>query len=350
MSKQIIFGVGSEFLERDHLTNTIQQWEDGLRTDPQRGEFEWWYFDAHFDDGSTAVIVFYTKSIINPKGAFKPGVSITITPPDGRKHFEMIGVPSNQFSASRKICNVRCGVNTAEGDLKAYRLHVRGRELGADLAFTGQLPAWRPGTGKNFYDPDLRSYFAWLPAIPFGKCEGTLTLDGKTCKVKGEGYHDHNWGNVFLGRVMDHWFWGRARIGDFSTIFVEMNATKKFGRIKIPVFLLANKKKILVEDSRPLKLTTSGMVKHPDGHSYPLRLDFDWHSGNDSVRLALRKPRLIEATSLLGMLPPWQQKLARLVVKPYYFRFDAEATLQVRVGKTHKTEKGRALYEMMILH
>ncbi len=349
MTKPIIFGIGPEFLERDHLSPQVAPWEDGLRTNPRRGEFEWWYFDAHLDDGSTAVIVFYTKSIINPKAAFKPGISITITPPDGKKLFEMIETPRGQFSASTCACDVRCGANMVQGDLHTYDLHVRGAELCADLNFTGTLPVWRPGSGKNYYDRKLHSYFAWLPAIPFGKCEGTLFYDGRLHKVKGEGYHDHNWGNVFLGGVLDHWYWGRARVGDFNMIFVEMNAVKKFGKVKIPVLLLAKKDKILVEDGRPLTLTTAGFTQHPEGHSYPLRLDFDWQSGHDRVHIALRRPRLIEATSLIGMLPQWQQKLVRLFAKPYYFRFNAELTLQVRVGKVHTTEKGHALYEMMIL-
>src|SRR2546423_3288344 len=35
--------------------------EDGMRTDGGKGSYEWWYFDAHLDDGSTLVVVFYTK-------------------------------------------------------------------------------------------------------------------------------------------------------------------------------------------------------------------------------------------------------------------------------------------------
>jgi len=35
--------------------------EDGMRTTGKRGTFEWWYFDAHLDDGLKVVIVFFTK-------------------------------------------------------------------------------------------------------------------------------------------------------------------------------------------------------------------------------------------------------------------------------------------------
>ena len=30
----------------------IKAWEDGARTDDRPGTYEWWYFDAHLDDGA----------------------------------------------------------------------------------------------------------------------------------------------------------------------------------------------------------------------------------------------------------------------------------------------------------
>jgi hypothetical protein len=33
----------------------VEPWEDGARTDNRRGTYEWWYFDAHLDDGAKLV-------------------------------------------------------------------------------------------------------------------------------------------------------------------------------------------------------------------------------------------------------------------------------------------------------
>src|ERR1700729_2400812 len=46
----------------------IEAWEDGMRTSGDRGSYEWWYFDAHLEDGSSMVITFYTKPMLSPKG------------------------------------------------------------------------------------------------------------------------------------------------------------------------------------------------------------------------------------------------------------------------------------------
>lgn len=350
MTKNIFFGIGDEFLKREHLSTQVEPWEDGFRTDPRQGEFEWWYFDANFSDGSKAVIVFYTKSIINPKAAFKPAITLTITRPDGTKLFASTSSSPDDFSASTKSLDVRIGKQFIKGDLHTIVLNTRAEGLAADLTFTGKVPAWRPGTGKNYYDPQLKSYFAWLPAIPFGIAEGTLTYDGVTHSVNGSGYHDHNWGNIRLPGVLSHWYWGRAQVGDFSTIFVEMNAVKNFGSQKIPVFLVAKGDQILTDDSVPLKLATAVFIQHPSGHSYPQNLDFHWQTQEETITIRLRNPQVIESSSLLGFMPAWKQKLIRLFTNPYYFRFSAEMILDVNLKEVKAREQGNAIYELMLLH
>ena len=38
------------------LSEKIQKFEDGLRTEPKSGSYEWWYFDSKYPDGSSLVI------------------------------------------------------------------------------------------------------------------------------------------------------------------------------------------------------------------------------------------------------------------------------------------------------
>lgn len=71
--------------EHEGLTQDVVLWEDGLRADTGPGHFEWWYFGAHFQDGSTAVIASMTKSLINRRSPLMPGVQVTIARPDGTK-------------------------------------------------------------------------------------------------------------------------------------------------------------------------------------------------------------------------------------------------------------------------
>ena len=45
------------------LTDEIQVFEDGLRTEAKSGSYEWWYFDSKYADGSSLVIVFYVMPV-----------------------------------------------------------------------------------------------------------------------------------------------------------------------------------------------------------------------------------------------------------------------------------------------
>jgi predicted secreted hydrolase len=348
MPKPIIPANSPDLLARDGLTESIAPWEDGQRADTGRGSFEWWYFDAHFDDGSTAVIVYATKPLLERNGPLKPNVSLTITRPDGTKVSQFPIFPADQFSASRESCDVHIGPNWAQGDLHQYQVHAEMNGLAADLTFRGIVPPWRPGAGKVYFG-DLDHYFAWLPSIPYGTVEGTLTYDGQIVLVKGTGYHDHNWGNVGLNEVMDHWYWGRAHLGEYTLIFVEQIASAKYGYSRMPVFMLAQGDQILIGESQPLTMRSQDTVPHPEGRGYPREVDFDWVSGGDSIHLRLRQPKLIEAVSLLLLLPKWQQQIAKLFANPYYFRFNANLELEIKLDSVQATEHGSALYEIMIL-
>ncbi len=356
MAKPVFFGVTPEFLAREGLTETVQPWEDGLRAETGPGSFEWWYFDAHLDNNTTVVIVFATKPILERGGPLKPSVLLTLNCPNRKRISRAAYFPTNQFSAARETCNVAIGPNRAQGDLHTYQLHVEmeadpasdAGSITLDLTFTGLVPPWRPGAGKSCFG-DLNHYFAWLPAIPYGRVEGEITCDGKVHQVSGAGYHDHNWGNIGLNEVMDHWYWGRARIGDYTLIYVEQIGAQEYGYTRMPVFMLAKGDQVLTGDGSKLTIKTADFVPHPGGRAWPREVDFYWRDGSDSIHISLRQPQLIEAASLLASFTAWKRALLRLFANPYYFRFNAELVLSLHLGNLHATERGSALFEIMIL-
>lgn len=123
-TRRIIFGVGEEFMRRERLEDQPQPWEDGQRCPTYPGWFEWWYFDVSFEDGSTAVIVFMTKPLLQRNGPLHPAVSITVTPPAGKPEVFFQYYPAREFFAEKEVCAVRIGPNHVHGDLKRYELHA----------------------------------------------------------------------------------------------------------------------------------------------------------------------------------------------------------------------------------
>lgn len=81
MSKRIYPGIGEELLKREGLTAVVAPREDGLRTAGGPGSCEWWYFDARFEDGSTAVVTFATKPLMPRQCGLTSLVMLTITRP-----------------------------------------------------------------------------------------------------------------------------------------------------------------------------------------------------------------------------------------------------------------------------
>ena len=73
------------------LTKDIQIFEDGLRTGSKSGNYEWWYFDSKYDDGSSLVIVFFSKPVTSLKNKYEPYVS-----------FDFVS-KNKKFSENRRI-------------------------------------------------------------------------------------------------------------------------------------------------------------------------------------------------------------------------------------------------------
>src|SRR5882762_4531078 len=85
----------------------IAQFEDGQRIGTERGHYEWWYFDAHLDNGATIVVVFYTKPNVSPNGPLAPRITINITC--------LTAEPSRSFSIPGRSCSThRSRVATSE--------------------------------------------------------------------------------------------------------------------------------------------------------------------------------------------------------------------------------------------
>ena len=56
----------------------VELWEDGSRVNGSKGNYEWWYYDSHYPDGTVLVIFFFSKMPIDVNGPIKPISSMEI--------------------------------------------------------------------------------------------------------------------------------------------------------------------------------------------------------------------------------------------------------------------------------
>lgn len=332
------------------LAPEVQPWEDGYRAaaDPAH-TFEWWYFDCQFDDGSTLVVTFANKPHTDPSGPLAPSVLIIRQLADGtRLHLEP-QYEATDFSASTEGCDVRIGPNTVTGDLDHYDIHIEAEGITADVTIDRAAPSWRPGAGVNYFDSARTHFLAWVVPVPYGTVSATIVQDGATTSLTGSAYHDHNWGNHLMGSFLDHWYWGRAHVGDYTVVYVRMTTKGLFGlgEINLPTFYLATADRVVTDDMLPLRLTTSGDVDGPGHQTYPTRMEWSWASERGTITLTATNPALIES---LDMRTPRHGLAAVLHAgeHPMYYDFNADLELDIALDDLTDHVTGRTLYEKMM--
>jgi len=148
--------------------------------------------------------------------------------------------------------------------------------------------SWRPSAGISYLNLAQSHYLGWVVAAPYGTVTGTITEKRASRDGTGAAYHDHNWGNALMSSMLDHWYWGRAHIEDFTVVYVRTTTKDVFGlgSVNIPTFFLAKGDTIITDDLLPLRLETSADVPGPGDQTYPTDKVWSWRSGRSPSCMA----------------------------------------------------------------
>jgi len=324
----------------------VAPWEDGMRTNGDQGTVEWWYFDAHLDDGSTVVANFMTKPIMRRNKPLTPKMEITVTESDGTVHRSFTFFDAEEFSASVEGCDVRIGQSTVRGNLETYTLHLEAENIEVDLVLDRVVPSWRPGAGKVYFDADRTDYLGWVVSIPHGTVTGTVVVGDVTTNVTGSGYHDHNWANYPINKPIDHWYWGRTTVQDYTVLFFAAEGSRRWDHAPLNLFMLAQGENILVSGAEGLTLTPSEFTttKPP----YPQELSLLVDQNDMLVTMEMLNPVILEQEDLLATMPPLVQGFLHLFMRPWYYRFQVDSDLTVETSAITTSADGKSIYELMI--
>ncbi|MFF2018416.1 hypothetical protein [Paenibacillus sp. NPDC058177] len=325
--------------------------EDGMRTHGREGSYEWWYNDAEFEDGTTIVTIFFTKNYFDVPGPSHPTVDIDITHPDGTKTTQSFQEPRGTVTnAKSDICDVNIGNSYLKYEDGKYILHFEQGDVKYHATMTSKLPMWRPDTGHWFYGDQDEHFFAWFVAQPSAVIDATLTIGNTTTKLKGTGYHDHNWGNISMNKLMNHWYWGRAKVEGFDIIACDIIAEKNYGYKRLPVFMIAKDGEILTDDQSLTQVTREDTFEHPINKKF-----MDNHlvykqpvSKKETYTVEFIRKRDIVAVSLLGKLPRFKATVAKLLgANPTYTRILGEVRLTHDKDGVKEVYTHEGLWEQM---
>ncbi len=329
----------------------VAEFEDGQRIGTEKGRYEWWYFDAHLDDGATVVVVFYTKPNVSPNGPLAPRITINLTLPDGRTFVKFLDTKAELFSASKSGCDVRIGSNRFVGDLDRYHITATIEEITVDIELTGDVPAWRPKSGHLYFGTEGREkLFAWLPAVPHGLANVRYTIGAEEHRASGSGYHDHNWGDVPMQTLMHNWYWARGSVGPYTVIASYITATEAYGYDTQIVYMLARDGKIIADDDTRVSFERQRIAS--DGKTGKPVADVTRYTYQDAdTRYVVSFER--EETILQAILTERAPRLKRIIAQLIgfdgaYHRFTGKITIE-KFERDVRVERfeDRAIWELM---
>ncbi|MFD5142448.1 hydroxyneurosporene dehydrogenase [Streptomyces sp. NPDC058401] len=328
----------------------IKPSEDGMRTDGAPGSYEWWYFDAHLDDGAKLVVVFLTKEFTDLSKPLTPKVRIDLTLPDGTTRQKAAELPAESFSASTDTCDVRIGDNVFTGDLQTYTIRAQVEEVQVEIVLKGDVPAWRPETGVWLFGEQGEHDFSWLPSVPQGSVEATYRVDGDSHTANGVGYHDHNWGNASMLELMHHWYWARGAAGPYSVITSYITAQERYGYTELPVFMLARDGNPIADDGT--RVTFEELGPYTDtktGKPVGNLTRYTYTDGDERYVVTWTRHTDLGASKLIDQIKGPKKAAARLAgFDGAYLRFAGELRVDHYQGEELvDSHTGDALWELM---
>ena len=349
MSKHAWMASSQEEYKRYNLNEIPQIWEDGLRIDGSKGSYEWWYFDSKLNDGSSLVLTFFTGPIASFSEGFKPYATLTHTLANGEKYDSKVYPINNDYAFSKEQCDVRIGKCTFKGNMKDYEIYWIDENIEVTIHLHANVPAWRPRSGHILFN--TKKLFAWLPSVPEGNVTVEIKSNDTVTNYTGTGYHDHNWGNIPMFFVMHHWYWGRAKIGDYQVVSSYITANKEHSYDEIPIFMIAKNGEIIADKAEEYLTYTEEdyyfdeiTKKHVAN-----RLIYDYDDGNKHYRITYKREGDIEKMGMETQLTKLQYVFIWLIgLRGSYQRIIGNVTLEVFENEqVIETITAPALWELM---
>lgn len=358
-------GTDADYQRAGVARDQVAPWEDGLRTaalidDPR--SFEWWYSDLLADDGTIVVFTIGSRadngfSPAPSAETARPVVHLTITEPDGTGHDYFQPFAPTDLQAATNRCDVRLGGFTFAGDLKTYHLSGQANGLGLDLTVKRLVESYRPGTGLMYLsgkNGPTNDFLGWIVAVPFGHAEGAITIDGQARPIKGEAYHDHNWGSIPFADYVQRWWWGRGVAGQFATVAGSMHLRPEYSAGVTSSLLIddvqSGQRLVNAFSADDLKVTESNPQPHPDpahGDELPNTVRWDYARGTDRADLTFNVKKMILSRNYFPN--PDATTRAALdnlgVNNVWYTRFDTGITIDLDVDGRTQSATGEATLE-----
>jgi hypothetical protein len=295
-------------------------------------------------------VTFLNKDLTEPQKPLSPLLRLDLDLPDGRRFEKVVHYPPGEWSAARDHADVRLGANRFSGDLHRYRIEATADEISVNVILIGQVPPWRPSTGYMLFGADRLLEFSWLPSVPQGAVTATYAVGDEDHQTAGVGYHDHNWGNVSLLKVVHNWYWARGRAGPYSVIASYITSSKRYGFEPIPIFMLARDNVLVGDDPANVTFERDGVYTDPtSGKPVAMTTRYTYRDGEDRYTVSFTRRHDLSVDRMIESTKGIKRILARLTnFDGAYLRFVGDIEIsRSRGDELVESHKDDAIWELM---
>jgi hypothetical protein len=323
--------------------------DDAWHPDDHPKYYEWWYFDANFDNGYSMAAMLSTKDISKMHKKTGPRMLLNIATP-GKNYQRADYFAVGDFNASQERCDVTLGENVCRGNYPEWHLKGSVKGLEVDLVFRSIELGWKPGRGKFCVGENDEFYSSWVVAVPKASVTGYISVDGQRVEVKGKGYHDHNAGNISMNDVSAYWYWGRISFNEITCIFSDIHLHPLSDMKRIQPFYLA-KEGIKLIGQNGFDFVAEEFLEEPTLKvNYPNVLKLGVRNPDLDVNVLLKNKETMTVDNLFGAHREGDNSerdafLEKYII-PSYLRFRCDSNIEINRGKY----SGEGVFEVMNLH
>jgi hypothetical protein len=303
--------------------------EELAPTPSKGGFFSWTYtFMIYLDDGSSGMIQFtYWKMYIKTQR----GLYFSFSDKGEKLHLRKGVFKGKQTEYTNDPPRLSMGPNFWEGFYPEFLVHLDfpaeegAPQLKADIRFHCRTPGWRPGEGPVHYgDPD-GDWYDLIVMIPWAEVEGTLTLDGKTRKLRGFGYSDHNTQDIFPTSQTQELMALRSFSEGHSVNFLDYIAPDEYGGERTTWILIMKGDRILFATDKWERTMSGFEVWEKRGYKYPTLVKVTVDQPGCRLTGEIRSKKFVEALDAIEEIPSFIRPLARrFVTAPVFIRQSVE--------------------------
>ena len=312
-----------------------------------------YYHNAFFEDGTVVYSQFFIHNL--GPGSLHPTADLTVIEPDGSVH-RRVKTPGKVVpECAENKFRVAFGDFSIEGDPavrpSVYRLKSRYDEnFGIDLTYTCEAP---PFYDKGFYlNDDKNDYQRWVTYCPRGGVEGTVTVNGKSRKVKGRGFGDHAVTNPSISSgkptLSDIGIFIRGSNPDFGFSLMEYRPIEGGKGIHMPGILVnVGDKNVIFTRDYGLKLVE---WREKDGTKFPSKFAIEINKPGFKMKGVIEMERYLLSGSVLESVDSKALRfmMSKLVGDSKWARFVCGLKFYYNYEERNKTTEGKAITQVML--